>query len=88
MCKTFLSLFPVSRVATYSDMVSKHNEWWCCLGRRDGDGKHLSVKPVIISIKNSEVKGIRNWLIACLKHSGVTASQNTSYVRESRWQLG
>lgn len=75
--KTFLSLFLVSWVATYSDMVSKSNERWHCLGRCDSDGEHLSVKPVVISVKNSEVEDVHNWLIAGLKRGGVAVKVRT-----------
>ena len=75
--KTFLSLFLVSCVATYSDMVSKSNERWHCLGRRDSDGEHLSVKSVVISIKNSEMEDVHNGLIAGLKHGGVAVKVRT-----------
>lgn len=58
-------------------MVSKSNERRHCPGRRDGDGEHLSVEPVVISIKNSEVEDVRNWLIAGLKHGGVAVKVRT-----------
>lgn len=64
-------------------MVSKGNERWHRLGRGDSDGKHLPVKPVIVSVRNSEVESVRNWLIAGLKYGGVTVSQSTICVRES-----
>lgn len=58
-------------------MVSKSKERRRGLGRRDSDGEHLSVQPVVISIQNSEVEDVRNWLIAGLKRGGVAGEDRT-----------
>lgn len=50
--KPLLSLSPVSWAGTHSDMVSKGHECRQRQGRCDGDGEHLPVQPVVVSIQH------------------------------------
>lgn len=52
-------------------MVSKGKEQWHGLGRHDGNGEHLPVKPVGVSIENNKVEEVCDWLIVGLKRGGV-----------------
>lgn len=63
-----LSLSPVSWAGTHSDVVSEGDE---SQGRCDGDGEHLPVQPVVVSIQHREVEDVGDGLIAGLKRGGV-----------------
>lgn len=53
-------------VFDYLDATTDCDHWWLPGRGGDGNGAHLVVKAVVVSIIHHKVEDISDWLAACL----------------------
>lgn len=58
------------------DAAADSNHWWLPWRGSDGDGAHLVVKAIVVSIINNKVEDVSYWLTARLQWRDVPVGRN------------
>lgn len=62
----------------YLDAAADCDHWWLPGCGGDGNGAHLVVKAIVVSVINNKVEDVSDWLTTCLQGSDVPVNGDIS----------